>query len=88
MGGQALDPPSRRKRGDDPTKEASKSSHSGGSVRSITPWGGTQDCLVLSLDAGGSVGLLVGKNLPEEKLESQTLNMRHSQCFHSAFMVV
>lgn len=53
MGGQGLDPPSVGKSGDDPTKEAPKSSPSGGSVRATTPWGGTQDCLVLNLDAGG-----------------------------------
>lgn len=53
MGGQGLDPPSTGKKGDDPTKEAPKSSHSGGSARSRTPWGGTQDCLVVSMDAGG-----------------------------------
>lgn len=53
MGGHGLDPPSTGRRGADPTKETPKSSHSTGSARSSTPWGGTQDCLVLNMDAGG-----------------------------------
>lgn len=47
MGGQRVAPPSAGKRGDDPTKGAAKSSHSGGSGMSTAPWDGTQDYLAL-----------------------------------------
>lgn len=75
-GWQRLNPPSVGKRRDAPTKEAPKSSHRGGSVSSTTPgvelriawlsvW--MQEEFSLLLLCLGSVGLLVGKNLPEEK---------------------
>lgn len=95
MGGEGRDPPSTGKRGDDPTKEA-PNPHTVVDEEGPGPCGvefriarfsiRMQEAFFLLLLCLGSVGLLVVKNLPEEKLKSQTLNVRHSQCFHGSII--